>query len=489
MENQFLLVRILKKGIRGLFLKIFNYYVIIYITSLSFMVKSYFFLLFLLLIGCSPSFTVKIEKELPSLSSNETVAVSFGGQSIVGIADTLGTLSVNTENAGKCTMEELLDDVFDIARKSGANGYHITSINFEVNSSLIPCASFEGDLLSIEYDYYGIISTEEELKEEWENGYDLMEGVYEGKGPNGTTLRLAIYEDPSNNLNLIYLNGIEKDFEKLWYEGQLKAKFKKSASEQLFRIDWINSNRTLNEDFMISIGPGLFTLFNSEEAYPEHFLKVYPTDNDFTLGSGSGFSLTNPFYIATNYHVVDNGKKIFVKGINGDFLKEYEANVVVKDEKNDLAIIKLAYNSDLELKAPKYIIKNDASSKVGESIFVLGYPLRASMGDELKITNGIISSRTGFNGDITSYQFSAPIQPGNSGGPLFDEKGNIIGIVNAKLSGAENVSYAIKSNYLYSLIDLLPEEIPIQNIPYSISNSIADQVELFRTHVYIITTK
>ena len=59
--------------------------------------------------------------------------------------------------------------------------------------------------------------------------------------------------------------------------------------------------------------------------------------------------------------------------------------------------------------------------ETGEMVFALGYPLRATMGDEIKLTNGIISSRTGFMGNISNYQISIPVQPGNSGGPMFDE--------------------------------------------------------------------
>lgn len=75
------------------------------------------------------------------------------------------------------------------------------------------------------------------------------------------------------------------------------------------------------------------------------------------------------------------------------------------------------------------------------------------MGDEIKLTTGVISSKTGFQGDVTLYQISAPIQPGNSGGPLFDKKGNVIGIVSAKHTGAENVGYAIKTLYLRNLVE------------------------------------
>jgi S1-C subfamily serine protease len=74
---------------------------------------------------------------------------------------------------------------------------------------------------------------------------------------------------------------------------------------------------------------------------------------------------------------------------------------------------------------------------VGSNVFALGYPMALSlMGEEVKFTDGKISSKTGFQGDITTYQISVPIQPGNSGGPLFDYDGNIVGITNAGINKA-----------------------------------------------------
>ena len=75
------------------------------------------------------------------------------------------------------------------------------------------------------------------------------------------------------------------------------------------------------------------------------------------------------------------------------------------------------------------------------------------MGEEIKLTTGVISSKTGFFFFLSLYQISAPIQPGNSGGPLFDSKGNVIGIVSARHTGAENVGYAIKTSFLKNLIE------------------------------------
>ena len=111
------------------------------------------------------------------------------------------------------------------------------------------------------------------------------------------------------------------------------------------------------------------------------------------------------------------------------------------------------------------------------------------MGDEVKLTNGIISSRSGYQGDVTTYQISAPVQPGNSGGPMFDSRGNIIGIVNAGIPGAENVGYAIKTSYLYNLVGSVTST---TNIPQtnSVGNgSLADKVRSVKSCVFYIKCK
>ena len=153
-----------------------------------------------------------------------------------------------------------------------------------------------------------------------------------------------------------------------------------------------------------------------------------------------------------------------ILGINGDFSTEYNATLIASDKNNDIAIIKIddsKFNGFTNI--PYKILTN--TSEVGEEVFVLGYPLTATMGDEIKLTTGIISSKTGFQGDIALYQISAPIQPGNSGGPLFDNQGNVIGIVSAKHTGTENVGYAIKTTYLKILTESINQQIalPINN--------------------------
>jgi S1-C subfamily serine protease len=124
---------------------------------------------------------------------------------------------------------------------------------------------------------------------------------------------------------------------------------------------------------------------------------------------------------------------------------------------------------------------------VGESVFVLGYPLTATMGTEIKLTNGIISAKTGFQGDITAYQISVPIQPGNSGAPLFDDQGNLIGIVNAKHLLAENAGYAIKVNYLKNLIELIDNPPVLPSLNNISSKSLPEKVKVLSNFVFIIS--
>jgi len=215
--------------------------------------------------------------------------------------------------------------------------------------------------------------------------------------------------------------------------------------------------------------------------------KTYPSVNEIRSkrASGTGFALTSTGLITTNYHVVEGASKITVKGIHGNFAKSYSAKILTFDKNNDLAIIKIEEPSFSGLGTIPYTISN-RNSEVGSSVFVLGYPLRASMGDEVKLTNGIISAKSGFQGDISRYQISVPIQPGNSGGAMYDSKGNIVGIVNAKLLGADNASYAIKTPYLVNLIETLPTVPKLQTVSLLANKSLTEQVKIIKKYTYII---
>ena len=116
---------------------------------------------------------------------------------------------------------------------------------------------------------------------------------------------------------------------------------------------------------------------------------------------------------------------------------------------------------------------------------VVNLHLLVESANEVKLTDGIISAASGYKGDNSMYQISAAVQSGNSGGPLFDNKGNVAGIICAKHTDAENANYAIKVSYLLSLIKSsdIGIKLPNNNIG---SKSLSKQVKQIEPFVYLI---
>lgn len=235
--------------------------------------------------------------------------------------------------------------------------------------------------------------------------------------------------------------------------------------------------------------------------YIYRFTKAYPTRSMYeeaiakvqkrieensqpSSWSGTGWAIGSN-YIVTNNHVTDGARTIKIRGVGGDGNASYTAKVVATDKVNDLAVLKIDDYRFSGFGSIPYAVKSNMA-EVGEDVFVLGYPLTQYMGDEIKLTNGIISSRTGYQGDVANYQISAPIQPGNSGGPMFDSKGNVIGIVVAGVPGAENVGYAIKISYLKILIESAGLNITFPTNNTVATLSLAEQVKRVKKFVFYI---
>ena len=242
--------------------------------------------------------------------------------------------------------------------------------------------------------------------------------------------------------------------------------------------------RDYQSGFKVEFNFNCIKKFPTNSMYIDAIKKKSEEQNTVNDWSGTCFAIDKTLCV-TNFHVVDGANNLKIQGINGDFSTEYRATLIASDKNNDIAIIKI---DDSKFKGftniPYKILTN--TSEVGEEVFVLGYPLTATMGDEIKLTTGIISSKTGFQGDIALYQISAPIQPGNSGGPLFDNQGNVIGIVSAKHTGTENVGYAIKTTYLKILTESINQQItlPINN---QISNlNLINKVKTVKGFVFLL---
>jgi len=153
--------------------------------------------------------------------------------------------------------------------------------------------------------------------------------------------------------------------------------------------------------------------------------------------SGTGFYINPKGYVVTNEHVVSGCSSIWVK--NG---KENIPGIVVKKDKNlDIAVIKASKNSSVYARFADDI-------RTGEDVMALGFPLGNELGDDIKVTKGNISAVSGMKGDKNYLQFTAPIQAGNSGGPLLNEGGFVVGINTAALVGEkyQNVNFAINGN-------------------------------------------
>lgn len=199
---------------------------------------------------------------------------------------------------------------------------------------------------------------------------------------------------------------------------------------------------------------GYQTPYTEQERQPSHW-------------SGSGIALESRIF-ATNNHVVDGATHIFV--YFPETKTRYKAETITVDATNDLALVRITDPQFNGFPDIQYGFKL-APEDVGTDVFVLGYPRVDTMGEEVKLTTGVVSSRSGFQGNQSQYQISAPVQPGNSGGPLFNDSGELIGIVSAKhTDGVENVSYAVKLSYLNDLISKSGESIDLDR-----SSQIASQ--------------
>ena len=166
--------------------------------------------------------------------------------------------------------------------------------------------------------------------------------------------------------------------------------------------------------------------------------------------SGSGFLLTGDGYFVTNNHIVRDADSVYVQSTKGEV---YKARVVYTDQTHDLAFLQLCDDSAFRTLPSVPYSFDDRPSDLGERVYTLGYPR-----EEIVYGEGYLSSGTGYGGDSTAYQVAIGVNPGNSGGPLLDEKGNVIGIISGKQTTSEGVSFAVKTNYLLEALSNIPAD-------------------------------
>lgn len=167
-------------------------------------------------------------------------------------------------------------------------------------------------------------------------------------------------------------------------------------------------------------------------------------DNEATsVFTGTGFALSKDGYVLTSYHVVQDARSII---LTNQRFEQLEAQTVYADKSLDLALLKITSNDFIGFSAIPYNFRRNIADP-GDKVFTLGYPR-----EDMVFGEGSISSYTGYEGDTTSYQVSIPVNPGNSGGPLFDSNGNLLGIIAGRNAGAEAASFAVKSRWIAEYI-------------------------------------
>ncbi|WP_443641291.1 trypsin-like peptidase domain-containing protein [Candidatus Njordibacter sp. Uisw_039] len=197
---------------------------------------------------------------------------------------------------------------------------------------------------------------------------------------------------------------------------------------------------------------------------PTPVAKVAPKDDEvLSASSGSGFAVSSDGYVITNNHVIEGCQDVVVHTKQEDI----KMRVITYDIQNDLALLKGDFTPTsvfpLSTKRPELL----------QDIYVAGYPFGKNISTSVKVTKGIISSLTGIGNNFSNIQIDAALQSGNSGGPILDDMGNLVGVAVSKLDAKymfenfgsipENTNFGIKSSVVRSVLDSSSVDIPSAN--------------------------
>jgi serine protease Do len=175
-----------------------------------------------------------------------------------------------------------------------------------------------------------------------------------------------------------------------------------------------------------------------------------PSDKSIT-GIGSAFIVDTKGLLVTNAHVVRNAKGAIVTNHEG---AEFAANIVFNDPAHDIAILKIEDKDFKSMKAVPYSFRKKQMD-IAEPIFTLGYP-----DNKFVYGEGYMSALTGHDGDTINCQIAVAANPGNSGGPVFNKNGEVIGMLSTRETQSEGVVYAIRTKYILQALNELKNSAP-----------------------------
>ncbi|HEY6902040.1 MAG TPA: serine protease [Puia sp.] len=161
--------------------------------------------------------------------------------------------------------------------------------------------------------------------------------------------------------------------------------------------------------------------------------------------NGTGFLIDSKGFLVTNAHVVKNSTLVDVVNRLG----EYKARIIHLDKQADLALLKIEDTAFHAYNSLPYSI-NKTGADLGEELFTLGYPR-----DEIVYNKGYMSAKTGFQGDTLAYQVTIAANHGNSGTPVLNNDGEVIGIITASQQNAQGVVFAVRSKNIFRAVDAM----------------------------------
>ena len=250
----------------------------------------------------------------------------------------------------------------------------------------------------------------------------------------------------------------------------LTPKANKSAVEQLSR----KLNKLQQDQNMLT------SQINSDRP-PAHKI---PTDVNVQSG-GTSFLIDAKGYLVTNAHVIGENANVVVVNTKG---QEFKATIVRIDPSTDLAILKI---DDPDFK-PSTVLPygfKKSGADLGEEIFTLGFPR-----DEIVYGEGYMSAKTGFNGDTLACQIAVAANPGNSGGPVINKNGEVIGILSTRQVKAEGVVFAVKTKNIFKALDEVKQsDTAFQNIKLNPASSLrgmdrTQQIKKIEDCVFMVKT-
>jgi serine protease Do len=212
--------------------------------------------------------------------------------------------------------------------------------------------------------------------------------------------------------------------------------------------------------------------------------KPTPRSSDVKY-TGTGFALTNDGYFVTAYHVINDGTgegdSVYIQNSDGDYFK---ASLYSFNAKSDIAILKVEKKGFHFGKGELPYTFAGGKTGLGKSIFTLGYPV-----EDLVYSEGYISSRNGFGGNSQQYTLELPVGHGQSGSPVIDDNGNVLGILTGIGSAEEANTYAVSSK---ALLDLLHTTLPNNMLHLPKSNKLAKlsrEKQIERMEAYTFSVK